>query len=304
MNIKDRSAALENLRRLGYYRLSGYWYPFQERSSGYDESHDAPAGSFVPGVWFEDIVAVCEFDRKLRNVILAGTEPFEMAIRVAVAQRIGSHNPFAHLDKAYWGEAATKFTNRNSDRTDFDYFVERQVELIRRSTEAFAKNFAATYEGPMPIWASIELWDFGMLTRFFEVMHESDREAVAEAFGLAGGRRFQGWLRAVNDLRNVCAHHSRLFKRHFPSNPGFPKDIASLRHLTDLDDQRKHRIYPLLCVLAFILDQLPECRSWRHDVIVLFETLASIPIATLDDFGFPEAWIDKDLWSGIQVTGR
>lgn len=30
--VTDRSRALDYLQRIGYYRLSGYWYPFRERS--------------------------------------------------------------------------------------------------------------------------------------------------------------------------------------------------------------------------------------------------------------------------------
>lgn len=296
LNILDRTGARDNLERLGYYRLSGYWYPFRQRLAEHLEGTDTPEETFREGIWFEEIVAICEFDRRLRNLILAGTEPFEMAVRVAVARQVGSHGPFAYVDRNYWGDAATKFSNPRNEISDFDNFVQHQHELIVRSSEAFARHFLARYDGPMPIWTAIELWDFGMLTRFFEVLHEDDREQVAKAFGVAGGRRFQGWLRAINDLRNVCAHHGRLFKRHFPNNPGFPKDIDVLRHLTELDDQKKHRLYPMLCVLAFTLDQLPNCQTWKSQVSAHFDLLPEITIASADDFGIPDKWRTQKLW--------
>jgi abortive infection bacteriophage resistance protein len=303
LNVRDRAIAIENLRRLGYYRLSGYWYPFRQRREGHLEGTDVPEEQFIAGIWFEDIVAICEFDRRLRNIILAATEPFELAIRVAVAQQIGVIDPFRYLNRDYWGDAANHVSYPASGKTDFELFTEHQQTLINRSTEAFAKHFGTKYEGPMPIWTAIELWDFGMLTRFFQVMHETDREAVAVAFGLAGGRRFQGWLRAINDLRNVCAHHSRLFKRHFPTNPSFPKDIPALSHLNWLDDKSKHRLYPLLCVLAFTLDQLPECGPWKHEVLTHFGKLDANPIASPDDFGIPSYWTTQYLWSRPEPAG-
>lgn len=33
--VTDRMKALECLERIGYYRLSGYWYAFRERSGLY-----------------------------------------------------------------------------------------------------------------------------------------------------------------------------------------------------------------------------------------------------------------------------
>jgi abortive infection bacteriophage resistance protein len=136
-----------------------------------------------------------------------------------------------------------------------------------------------------------------MLTRFFQVMHETDRESVATTFGLKSGRRMQGWLRATNDLRNVCAHHSRLFKRHFPTTPSFPKDIPALYHLHLLDDKSKHRLYPMICVLAFVLDQLPECSSWKLRLVTHFTKLKNNPITSMHDFGFPEGWESQPLWN-------
>jgi abortive infection bacteriophage resistance protein len=148
LNVQDRDLAIANLRRLGYYRLSGYWYPFRQRRLGHIEGTDVPEDHFVSGIWFEDIVAICDFDRDLRNIILSATEPFELALRVAVAQQVGVSSPFSYLDKNYWGDAADHVTYPETGRTDLELFVERQQELIDRSTEAFAKHFRAKYEGP------------------------------------------------------------------------------------------------------------------------------------------------------------
>jgi abortive infection bacteriophage resistance protein len=32
MQVTDKGRALDHLERIGYYRLSGYWYAFRERS--------------------------------------------------------------------------------------------------------------------------------------------------------------------------------------------------------------------------------------------------------------------------------
>jgi len=91
--IDDRSEAIIHLQRLGYYRLSAYWYPFRKRSESHREGVDNPDSSVVDGVVFQDIVAICEFDGKLRNTLLQAIESVEVAIRVAVAYELGKYGP-------------------------------------------------------------------------------------------------------------------------------------------------------------------------------------------------------------------
>ena len=45
MYVVDRERAIEKLRRVNYYRLSGYWYPFRMRKPGGDGRSDR----FLPG---------------------------------------------------------------------------------------------------------------------------------------------------------------------------------------------------------------------------------------------------------------
>lgn len=85
LEITNDSAALEYLRRLGYYRLSGYWYPFRHlipllmhqskpfRPQRKDE--------FMQGSKLQDAVELYVFDKKLRLLILDAIERVEVAFR-------------------------------------------------------------------------------------------------------------------------------------------------------------------------------------------------------------------------------
>lgn len=57
----DRGVAEQWLRSVGYYRLSGYWYPYREIGNPRREGR---LDSFTPGVSFADVVQMYEFDRK------------------------------------------------------------------------------------------------------------------------------------------------------------------------------------------------------------------------------------------------
>jgi abortive infection bacteriophage resistance protein len=85
------------------------------------------------------------------------------------------------------------------------------------------------------------------------------------AYGNGGA--LANWLRVLNYIRNVCAHHSRLWNRNLADQiaPSHLRSIPELRHLTDR--QVSHfRIYSTLCVVAFLLAQIGQGPQWATRV--------------------------------------
>ena len=60
----DQAVAEQWLRSVGYYRLSGYWYPYREIGDPQRANH---LDRFVRDASFDDVVQLYEFDRKLRT---------------------------------------------------------------------------------------------------------------------------------------------------------------------------------------------------------------------------------------------
>jgi len=78
----DAPAAELWLRSVGYYRLSGYWYPYRE----VDDSRWADRRDrFASGASFDEVARLYEFDRKLRSLIHDGIERVEVALRSHIA---------------------------------------------------------------------------------------------------------------------------------------------------------------------------------------------------------------------------
>lgn len=98
MQVDDNAAALDYLERIGYYRLSGYWYPMRQIDKEESEHQKAPVRSdrFLPGSRFEDAVRLYVFDKKLRLLALDVLERIEMAVRADVAYVLGKRHPMAH----------------------------------------------------------------------------------------------------------------------------------------------------------------------------------------------------------------
>lgn len=307
LNSVDHDFVRTGLERLGYYRLSAYWYPFRIRHESHREGIDTPESTVIPGYTLDDMIRICDFDGVLRNLLLAAVSQVEVAVRVAVAYETGNPDPFAYIRKDYWGPRADVPSQIDRERTQYEAFYDRHIELVNRSKEPFARHFRDTYGSVLPIWAAIELWDFGTLSRFFQVMSTDHRLGVARRFDLDSGKTFQGWLEALNDLRNFCAHHQRLNRRHFPISPSIPKskELPMFHHVRwpmgqapDEIDRRLHQLYPLMCVLSFVLAHTPMVSGWRTSMIAHFSKVPKIAGMSLADYGILEDWPLQDLWAG------
>lgn len=79
MQVDDDAAALDYLERIGYYRLSGYWYPMRQIDKEESDLQKAPVRSdrFLPESRFEDAVRLYVFDKKLRLLALDALERIE-----------------------------------------------------------------------------------------------------------------------------------------------------------------------------------------------------------------------------------
>lgn len=98
--------------------------------------------------------------------------------------------------------------------TPLHKWQESHARLINRSRETFIEHYKKKYGLPLPIWIASEVWGFGTLSHLFGGMREAEQDAIAERYGIGNERVFASWLRSLNYLRNVCAHHSRLRNRN------------------------------------------------------------------------------------------
>jgi abortive infection bacteriophage resistance protein len=296
--VGDRERCLRALQTIGYYRLSAYWYPFRLRDEDHQEGIDTPSDRVMPGLYLDEIVAIYEFDRKLKTIIWDAIERVEIAVRVAVAYLMGQYDRFSFLHTAFLAPECVHQSQLDPTISNFEAFRRRLETQIRDSGEDFARHFRAKYNSAAPVWVAIELWDFGTLSRFYQLMLPTDRERVSQEFCLPGSRILGGWLEAINIVRNICAHHGRLNRRHLANSLRLPNAHGdpTFRHVRALPDRDKHRLYPILCALAFLLRTIDPSGEWRGEVIRHFDAVPKLNGLSLADYGIPETWGIESLW--------
>lgn len=295
MTVADEVAAHEALQRLGYYRLSGYWYPFRNTNP---RGTPGRQDTFQQGTSFELIVALYEFDRQLRLLVMDAVERVEVALRVDVGHRLGKKHPQAHEQPQYLDGKFTRDIDVRTGDTRYNEWIRKMRDSVQKAKDEFVKHHKARYGGNMPIWVVTELWEFGQLSKFFAGMHYNDQSYVAKRYGLAEGHQLASWLRAINFARNVSAHHGRLWNRNIADRPSFPvTQHHHLLHHVACDTHAQTRIYGVLCVLQKMLKVVSPGDPWPKDLKALCSTFPANKIATLQDAGFPADWNDKALWA-------
>ena len=206
INILTRRGLLDagdyrrELSTVGYYRLSGYSYPLRQIVPS--DSPQRRLDHFVLGARMGHVVELYEFDERLRLAVWQALCELEVCFRVDVGHVLGELDPFIHLDlERIWPSGAM---HRRAV-----LFTQKLAQTQSRSTEDFVTHYNQTHDGRLPVWVATEILEFGQLVTLFSLAPFEQRRRIADKY-LARADELESWMRTVNFVRNVCAHHARL----------------------------------------------------------------------------------------------
>lgn len=275
--IGDPQKVKDFLATVSFYRLRAYTYPFQIIA---DPNH-----SFQPGTTFEGVQNLYLFDNELRQLVFASMEQIEIALRTQIiyhmAHGFGSH--FYENSRLF-----SKKTDLLSDLQTLDREVQRSIK-----SEEFITHYMDTYYSPLrpPVWMSLEVASFGLLSRLFKNLIDNDeKKKVARHFGLPE-QILASWMEALSHVRNICAHHGRLWNRQLIKSPQLPRSPANLWIISNGINQR--RIYATLCCIKYLLDVISPNHSFHLRLKNLLNNHPGIPNLNM---GFPANWQADPFW--------
>jgi|JI10StandDraft_1071094.scaffolds.fasta_scaffold111110_2 abortive infection bacteriophage resistance protein len=299
--IDDDAQAESFLLRLGYYRFSGYAYPLRQRAIGqscpFDVTIPNPTKEqqknlfkpryevydhFAPHARFEHVAQLYVFDKKLRLLILDALERIEISIRSQIAYQLGQQDPLAYLKPEMFHHTFTDFGVKASISQHHKWLTE-QARLLERSKEDFIEHHRQKGVLPVPIWVACEVWDFGTTTTLYHGLKEADQDAISIKYGLQNGRIFGKWLSLLKHLRNICAHHGRLWNRGFDAPELLPSHALGWVKYFEQYPETKTRIFLVLCICTHLLVHLSPKSHWSERVIELINN--EMPDLTRFDLG-------------------
>ena len=267
---------IARLKVVNYYRLSGYWFPYRR-----------PDDSFAPGTTFEAIWQHYVFDRRLRLLVMDALERMEVTVRTHVSY----HHAHRHGPFAYATDCASLPKLRPDRWADF---VCRLVDETHRSRDQFMVAFRDKYgdcHRLPPIWMATEVMSFGTVVSLFIGMEQDLKRRVAAEWAIPDVI-FESWLHTLNSVRNICAHHARLWNRRLPTKPMIPGH-RKYPEWHDPVPMNNDSVYTVLTICKYALDRIAPQSRWPERVHALLQEFPQIERASM---GFPEAWQTSPLW--------
>lgn len=304
MVVTDETAALDYLERVGYYRLSAYWYPFRKFEVIQDAGGKLSTkvtDEFHSDTQFVDAVQLYLFDKKLRLLLADALERIEISLRVDLAYLLGERSPFAHIEniKAHFhpGFAGRPF-RKGSPESCFDAWLNKYRGLVARSKEDFVRHYHDNHGTELPIWVAVEVLDFGAISQLFSMLHVKDQLAIANRYGVNDWKAFKSWLFSLSYLRNLVAHHSRLWNRNITSKPKLPDrgELAWCDAFTGDGDARS-KPFLLLAITRALVKSICPNTQWHQRLaehLEQFPEQHSSRKLTLMSMGITEDW--REWW--------
>jgi len=198
---------------------------------------------------------------------------------------------FSLQNGSHWHEDANMYRNI--------YFFNKKInslyEEIDRSSETFIEHYKQTYTTPSypPAWMSLEVITMGLLSKLYGNLKKGNsKKKVAKELGLPNPLILESWMHAFAGLRNICAHHSRLWNRRFTIVPKIPYNTANpFIENTNIYD---NKLYAQLCCINYITRIIsPDC-SFVSDLRNLLQTCN---LVECKEMGFPEDWKNEPIWN-------
>lgn len=305
VRVDDHASAVRLLKSIGYYRLTGYLYPFRESDRILEKDGSMRVrvlNRYLPGSSFEHAGKLIDFDRRLRLLVLDGVERIEVSLRMEIGYALGRISPFAHEDGANF---VASFTTEVSEpengapTSGHALWFERVRARQADSDEAFVAHFRNKYHDRMPIWALTEILEMGHLGRLYGGLSNAIATGIANRYGVPVKKSMASWIASINYVRNVSAHHARLFNRKLVSAPSRPKPgvVALLDHLRlDSSSKAVFGLYNALAVMAYLLRSIDAEATWAGRLIELMSDFPQRPNFGIESMGFPVEWSSYDLW--------
>jgi abortive infection bacteriophage resistance protein len=267
--IINENVAIEFLKRVNYYRFSGYFFAFKQDDQ-----------SFADEVSFEKIASVYAFDQELRFLIMKAVSEIELSAKSIISYYHGhQYGALGYMDLENFCE-----------KHDHKRFVEQFESVMRNNRNAqFAKHHFVKYGGNFPIWVATELFTMSMISIFYADLKTADKKAIAKEYN-TDYVHLESWLHSSSVLRNICAHHGRLYPARFHQPPKLPRTYIKNTEIGTYSLGRQ------MCMLKLLFANRQS--DWNNSFVLPLSALMEKHGKSLvtKKMGFPENWEDILTW--------
>ena len=280
MAVNNRGTAERSLTHIGFERLSSYWKPFESSKPG------KQGNLFVSGTLFSSALSRYLFDQRLRSHLLEAFSFIEVSIRIQWARQLayGSrHGEYAHLDAALFGQHHAE----NLKELERNYRQLASQQIANQQVTDFQKQ---------PIWDVIHAMSFGQLSKWYSSLSgRKIRQSISQSYGMDESI-LSSALRHLTRVRNICAHHERLWDLNLTTGLKIPNTLGSDPETAKaFNRQVRDKVYNAIVMTAHLMEVITPHGYWPERFLELKNADAQKFVPEVD-MGFPANWADHGIW--------
>lgn len=269
LSISDDAAALEILKKVNYYRLSAY---------GLGLSQKDDKEKYIDGISLEHIYRLYEFDSIFRNILIHVIEQLEIQLRTQISNFLAlKYGSEGYVDPAHFTEKKTK----NGEPVHTTVMESFNKEREHQKNAPFVKHHMAKYEGHFPVWVAVELFTFGNLSSLYSIMVLEDRKEIARLYNTEP-KYLGSWILVLVEIRNICAHYSRLYNMPLKQTPHLYPEYQKYRVGTI------NKVFPALLAIKRMLNYDERWNAFEIQLEALIDEYSDV--VRLSFMGFPKEW--------------
>lgn len=268
LKISDTKFAEKILMRVNYYRLSGYGIGLKNTNN---------KEYYQDTVSIEQLFNLYCFDSQFKNDLMRTIEQIEIELRTQIAYCLSiKYGPDVLMSE-------TNFVYKTNKQGQSIYSIiinNLNKEIERQKNKPFVKHHIEKYDRQFPIWVSVELMSFGSLSSLFSILKAEDQKNISRYYNTEP-RFLKNWILCLVEVRNICAHYTRLYNMPLKENPRLYKENLRYR-------KEQNKIFPVLLIIKRMLKANEQWSSLLKDLKNTFvKYKGSFEFAFM---GFPKDW--------------
>lgn len=278
MLFRDETQASHFLKNISYYRIKGYWWDMQQ---------DRHTHTFTLNTYFESVIDRYNFDRHLRLILFDAIERIEIALRAKIIYYLSmSYGATWYLENKLFVEPTKHAEHINHLQREFGY--SQEIFIIDHKKRHPNTNAEA--------WKIMEIASMGTLSKFYKNLKHQlpEKSLIAKEMGLNLHSELSSWLEAIVYLRNIIAHHSRLWSRNMVKRPiGNIKNPIGNWFENNLLPVQEKKPFLIISSMVYLCNKVTPSHQIKNKILDLINNNPNVPVYKL---GFLNNWESESLW--------